>query len=373
MVERIALVAAGVCLAAGPACRRADRGAPAAPPVVARVDARVAAPAAPDAATGTDIAAAIAAGTHCFSYLNLEIPRAASRQMEQTVQRCAASVPAQKGLAAAHLRVQIEVNGRVRDVRPFDDGTEAIAGPLLGCIRTAAREWTVPNGKKQCIEVGPSFGLLPRDIVMPGPHHRDDLRADFKTSSWWAVCQEKGALVPRRVRLSSRRLPFDACFGDDGMDVKVQGCAKALFVARGLPVPTMPLQLASLAGDADAGAGRPWPVQPWPETVWSLLPNFDSGTVGADATFGGQTWRLEIDATGKGNVFLIVGGKRQWLLELGGDSVDVRWAGDLDGDGKLDLLIQDGDEGPDFFLFQSSAAREGEIVHAVATGFNSTC
>ena len=135
-----------------------------------------------------------------------------------------------------------------------------------------------------------------------------------------------------------------------------------------------PLLLASLAEQPDAGAGGPWPVQLWPESVWPLLPDFDGGLVGADATFAGHDWRLEIAKGGEnGAAFLSIGGKRQWLFDLGGDSVDVRWAGDLDGDGKLDLLIQDGDESPEFFLFLSSAARQDEIVHAVARGFNSTC
>ena len=136
-----------------------------------------------------------------------------------------------------------------------------------------------------------------------------------------------------------------------------------------------PLLLASLAGQPDAGAGGgPWPVQLWPEPVWPLLPDSDSGLAGAEATFAGHAWRLEIANGGeRGAAFLAIGGKRQWLFDLGGDSVDVRWAGDLDGDGKLDLLIQDDDESPAFFLFLSSAARQGEVVHAVARGFNSTC
>jgi hypothetical protein len=133
-----------------------------------------------------------------------------------------------------------------------------------------------------------------------------------------------------------------------------------------------PLPLASLAVQPDAGAGGAWPVRPWPEPVWSLLPDYEGGLAWADFA---EAWRLEIASEGgeRGAAFLAVGGKRQWLFDLGGDSVDVRWAGDLDGDGKLDLLIQDDDESPRVFLFLSSAARQDEIVHAVARGFNSTC
>jgi hypothetical protein len=223
--------------------------------------------------------------------------------------------------------------------------------------------------------VGPTFPLLPTNLVIPGYHHKDDLLADFKNSQWWAICQEDEGLAPRRVLLSTSTVRDDTCFEGKGRIVKAQGCAKPLFVARGLPMPSkQPLLVASLAGQPDAGAGGPWPVQPWPETVWSLLPDFNGGLVGAEATFAGHAWRLEIANGGeRGAAFLAVDGKRQWLFDLGGDSVDVRWAGDLDADGKLDLLIQDGDESPKFFLFLSSAARQGELVHAVASGFNSTC
>jgi hypothetical protein len=265
-IGKVALTAVGVCLAAGLACKRRDPGEPALQPLVTRADAKPAAPGAPDAGAGTDIAAAIAAGTWCFSNLNLEIPKTASRQMEQIVQRCAAAVPAQKGLVAAHLRIRIEANGRVRDVQPFDAQTEPIAGAVLACIQTAAREWTVPHGKKQCIEVGPKFELLPLDIVIPGYHHRDDLRTDFKTGSWWALCQEDETLVPRRVRLSANRVRDDSCFHGDGRDVKVLGCEKPLFVTKALPMPTKQLQLASLARDQDPPderGGWEWSYLSW--------------------------------------------------------------------------------------------------------------
>jgi len=371
----VAFVSVSICLVAGLACCRGDQRGSAELPVGAHGDTQLAAISVPDAGPAGGIAAAIAAGTFCFSFLDLEIPRAASRQIERSVQRCAAAIPAQQGLAAAHLRIRIEANGRVRDVRPFDAKTEPIGGALLGCIATAAQEWTVSHHTNQCIEIGPTFGLLPTDLVIAGYHHRDDLLADFKTSQWWALCQEDAGFATRRVRLSTRTVRDDTCFGGEGRIVKVQGCAKPLFVARGLPMPTkQPLLVASLAGRSDAGAGGPWPVQLWPEPVWPLSPDSEHGIVGAEATFAGHAWRLEIANGGeRGAAFLAVGGKRQWLFDLDGDSVDVRWAGDLDGDGKLDLLIQDGDEGPRFFLFLSSAARQGEVVHAVASGFNSTC
>src|SRR6266700_317830 len=128
---RVAFATASICLAAGLACRRGDQQRSAPPPVGACGDAMPPAIGAPDAGAAGGIAPAIAAGNWCFSFLDLEIPKTAWRQMERSVQRCAAAVPAQRGLAAAHLRIRIEANGRVRDVRPFDAKTEPIATTLL--------------------------------------------------------------------------------------------------------------------------------------------------------------------------------------------------------------------------------------------------
>jgi hypothetical protein len=46
----------------------------------------------------------------------------------------------------------------------------------------------------------------------------------------------------------------------------------------------------------------------------------------------------------------------------------LRWAGDLDGDGKLDLLIEFGMSGStETVLFLSSRAQDGELVGAAAS------
>jgi len=80
------------------------------------------------------------------------------------------------------------------------------------------------------------------------------------------------------------------------------------------------------------------------------------------------------------NVYLEAGGRRQLLDTLQVDAVVgyeglsvgarlLRWAGVLDGDGRLDLIMSFSSrvgEEQSAVLFLSSAAREGELVRAVA-------
>jgi len=136
------------------------------------------------------------------------------------------------------------------------------------------------------------------------------------------------------------------------------------------------LPLAELLPDTpDGGSGRPWPVTGRYDPVPWLAVDGETGRGQLDGRFAGQRWQVEI-VSSKGeedDAFLIAGGKRQWLFKASRNGIDVVWAGDLDGDGKLDLFIRDSDEGPTFYLFLSSAALPGELLHAVATGFASSC
>jgi len=58
----------------------------------------------------------------------------------------------------------------------------------------------------------------------------------------------------------------------------------------------------------------------------------------------------------------------EYKLDDGGPVWTVQWAGDLDRDGRLDLIVScDGYNFSALELFLSSKAREGELVRAVAT------
>ena len=72
----------------------------------------------------------------------------------------------------------------------------------------------------------------------------------------------------------------------------------------------------------------------------------------------------------KAELVLISGSRRQVIdrLDPNGKDWQVVWAGDLDGDGKLDLLLyaEDDDVSSHLKLMLSTKARPGEIVHTVA-------
>lgn len=85
----------------------------------------------------------------------------------------------------------------------------------------------------------------------------------------------------------------------------------------------------------------------------------------------GATCRLVLTTGARAQTLLSMGGRRgdEGRLELGDDaSPTLLFAGDLDRDGKLDLILQTSDHynvsRPTLYL--SSQARRGELVHAVA-------
>src|SRR5262245_21529711 len=122
-IDWVAVAATGVCLAAGLACQGGERsrsGVQRADPTSVAIPVAAPASAAADATPSESVAAAMAEGTWCSSFLDLELPKAVSLQIGHSIQRCAATVPAEQGRESAHLRIRIEANGRVRDLRAFD-------------------------------------------------------------------------------------------------------------------------------------------------------------------------------------------------------------------------------------------------------------
>lgn len=77
------------------------------------------------------------------------------------------------------------------------------------------------------------------------------------------------------------------------------------------------------------------------------------------------------ESKGKASILLASGGRQQLIDRIDSTEKDwhVVWAGDLDGDGKLDLLVsaEDGEGRSHLNLMLSTYAKGGEMVHTVAS------
>lgn len=207
------------------------------------------------------------------------------------------------------------------------------------------------------------------DLLLPGDYHGDEIAAEDGTT-WFALVQDDhgGArLEPRRVSIESVNDPvLDA---EDGATGKRVGAGQddVLFYVRDLPgVASGPV--------ATAYAGRGDPLS---------LAGLDRGFLLFDRDAG----RLRLDCSGVNDardcvLVLSHDGRQQALghwsadaaagdsqIMLGSDAwPHLRWAGDIDRDGRLDLLIDMTDHynvsAPTLFL--STQAKDGELVGAAA-------
>jgi len=295
------------------------------------------------------------------------------RAVEGAAQACARELPATRGPSVIHLRISLEPAGGVRAIAPFDQVAEPVPDAVMRCLRRASSGWKTPAGTGRVIELTPTSELYPRDVLLvaleggqTAIHYEDELPVGYRTAAWWAVCARAEGPVLAPVKLSIEEVH---CEDEGGRQIRVsEGCEQPIFLVKG------------------AGRAEPRPLTT--ASVGRTVRDEGHNTV----TFDNRTWRL---ATAGDDVFLEGNGRRQWLLKrpaktffpLDGRGrgldkrrptkvrprVDVRWAGDLDGDGRLDLLLESSDETSFDFLFLSSLARRGEIVHPAALAWRSAC
>lgn len=207
------------------------------------------------------------------------------------------------------------------------------------------------------------------ELLLPGDYHGDEIAAQ-DGDTWFALVEDaRGAtrLEPRHVGIEAVNDPvLDDETGTTGKRVGA-GQDDVLFYLRDLP------GLAS-GRVAEAYSGRGDPLS---------LTGLDRDFV----LFGRRAGRLHFDCRGDGAVrdctlVLEHDGRRQVLGQWSGDASagesqlmlgsdawpHLRWAGDVDRDGKLDLLIDMTDHynvsAPTLFL--SSQAAAGELVGAAA-------
>jgi hypothetical protein len=169
---------------------------------------------------------------------------------------------------------------------------------------------------------------------------------------WLALCPGKGPAELRKVRLQVRafRSPGanDGPKQKSGREVLAAGCAEPIALLRGGGLRPGDVGTVEVEDGKLTFAGKGYAVrrdQPEPET---------------DATCGVK----------RVNLVLTAGEQRQVLLESDFCTVfGVRWAGDIDRDGKLDLLVAENmDSGfTKLHLLLSRPAPQDAAVKAVST------
>jgi hypothetical protein len=282
-------------------------------------------------------------GPPCQTWLSTPLPAAGRAQVQRSLHHCAVTTHLEPGWTfALQLRLLIDPDGSVRAARPFDPGVPIQPPAYAACIAAEAKHWKIAMRRKECIEIGPAFEVLSPNVLRPDWHHKDDLPDDVTKPGWWGVCKTSAGAQLQPVQISLRAGKF--CGERGGRFVRAAGCSEAVFMVR---------QIAGLAR-------RALPVA-------TIETQTDGGTDTTFLTLGQRPYQLE--NVGE-QLFLTLDGKRQWLMPTSRVAVD--WAGDLDGDGGLDILFDDlEDRGS--VLFLSSAALPGEFLHAVADAPVSDC
>lgn len=207
------------------------------------------------------------------------------------------------------------------------------------------------------------------ELLVPGDYHGDEIAAE-DGATWHALVQDEHGsahLEPRRVGIESVNDPvLDAEDGATGKRVGV-GQDDVLFYVRDLPgVASGPV--------ATAYAGRGDPLSLTGLDREFQLFDRNAGRLRLDCKGTDVTRDCALLLSHEGRVQALghwtadaSAGESQ--IMLGSDAwPHLRWAGDIDRDGRLDLLIDMTDHynvsAPTLFL--STQAKDGELVGAAA-------
>jgi hypothetical protein len=270
------------------------------------------------------------------------------------------------------LSLLVKPDGAV--VEASADPTPQLPDEFLDAVATAAKAWKLPpTGRPLPGRVRVPLGALPTappapalgcdaELLDRGAYNVTELVPGIERGKWWAVCKPSGDTGGdvRGVKLRLKRFRSDAA-GDEknemtGREVVVSGCDAPAFLFRNL---------------ASAKEGRLVSAK-----VTAKIDAWD-GT--ADITLGAASYHLSLEAKaprGAGTT------ERPWKILLSHDGASeeldsghttlapllrVRWAGDLDGDGRADFVLEDHSDGTSLQLFLSGAALGRHNVRRVAT------
>ena len=231
-----------------------------------------------------------------------------------------------------------------------------------------------------CLSAGPAIRLLET-----GEGHGDEIQAR-SGERWLALVATKDGFAWRTGAITIRPVQdgvIDDVGQKTGKEVIFSG-PTPLFLLRNWDLPITAVRTAFAAPAQDSQALQGQGVPAWAASKPAPSP---IGTEPAVLKLGGTEYRLRItrnraerwDSQQSTDLVLERGADRQvlhvWPQGLVDEFCDLVWAGDLDGDGKLDLYLYLSDHYNviEHTLFRSHGAAEGKLVEAVAKWITTGC
>jgi hypothetical protein len=327
--------------------------------------------------------AAVASGVHARAQ-EAAPPDLDAAQAEYVARLQALAVPRAPELEAAGrdafdrapcVRAELAVwllvgaDGAVLESRP-DDASEH-PGEVRDAVAAKVKTWKLPpppGGKPARLRL--SLGVLPAapiparlaceaELLDAGDYHVTQLVPGIERGKWHAVCATQTSDVrPVKVALKRFRDAEDDADEKTGRRVTVKGCeAPALMFQHLGAVADGPVPTAQVVSKLD-GWNISFEIALGSATTRLRL---QMGPRAKDATADEpRAWKIVLESTGVTQE-----------LDVGASplppTLAVRWAGDLDGDGRPDFALEDRDDGVTLRLYLSGAARAGRAVRQVAS------
>jgi hypothetical protein len=199
---------------------------------------------------------------------------------------------------------------------------------------------------------------------------------------WWGIVPDVGPVPGRAHSHSLKRVTLVISERDGWVDGETQSCAAVEGVPTGSSEPLIPLirgmpltERSLVSADLQASRFKEYSQEK------SLVMGRGIAHPPTDETIeirmGGKSYRLRhqywLD-DGRYRVSLGMGSQEQVLLDAKGHfdaatGFRIHWAGDLDGDGNLDLIVNapsGGDDSTHLRLYLSSKAAPGKLVDEAA-------
>lgn len=203
-----------------------------------------------------------------------------------------------------------------------------------------------------------AFPLTKVILAMPRANYEELFPLGIKGEAF-AVCPVGSGFELKPVRVKIKKLESQ-CSGTTVLQPAIEGCPNFLFLVAGY---------------------RGFSPKTFVTAAVTQLESrrTDPGEWKADITLNGAAATLTRVRSSENRLSLALaaGGVAQTIYNFRGEycSAKVTWAGDLDGDRKLDLLLEifDGDDAPIYILYLSRYAAAGQLVKEVSREKFLTC